>query len=174
MKPAQLLATCIAAGLIAGCASGVTRDAPAGAPKMQPNLKVASLKLNLTPEAEERRKQTSWFSPTAMEDRIRSTLTSEGLLDASAQQTLEVEVTNLRVRSQFNAAMWGFMAGADNITGTVHVKGIDGRPMTKFEVSASWALGGGLGASGQRMSWLYEEFAKLLAAELKGGSAESK
>ena len=78
-----------------------------------------------------------------------------------------VEVKDIRVRSNFSAVMWGFMAGDDHIVGDIVVKATDGLEMDRFEVSSSYALGGFAGGQdSSRMGWLYEAFAEETIKEL--------
>ena len=80
---------------------------------------------------------------------------------------LKVVVNDIRVRSTFNAVMWGFMAGNDHLTGDAVVLNLAGEPVYDFEASASYALGGfGGGQDSSRMNWLYEEFSEIIADEL--------
>lgn len=82
---------------------------------------------------------------------------------------VEVTVTAVRVRSNFSAIMFGFMAGDDHIDGDVVVRAPDKRELQRFSISTSYALGGLAGGQdGARMDWLYESFAERLAEELTG------
>lgn len=82
---------------------------------------------------------------------------------------LEIQVKDFRVRSNFSAVMWGFMAGSDSITGDVVMRDANGNEVDRFEVSVSYALGGIAGGQdGTRMSWLYEKFAEETLNELTG------
>lgn len=100
---------------------------------------------------------------------VKRRLENKGLMSNSAQSNLKVTITDVRVRSTFNAIMWGFMAGDDRIVGNVEIQGSGNKPVNKFEVSASYALGGfGGGQDDTRMNWLYEKFSELLVAELTG------
>jgi glucose dehydrogenase len=76
-------------------------------------------------------------------------------------------VSNIRVRSNFSAVMWGFMAGNDTITGDIIIKDQNGEVLDQFEVSAAYALGGLAGGQDDaRMGWLYESFAEETLKEL--------
>ena len=80
---------------------------------------------------------------------------------------------DFRVRSNFTAVMFGFMAGNDSITGDVVLRDAAGKELNRFEVSASYALGGLAGGMDDaRMGWLYEKFAELTVENL--GGPESK
>ena len=86
---------------------------------------------------------------------------------------MEVLVKDMRVRSNFSAVMFGFMAGSDSVTGDVILKDPSGSEMDRFEVSVSYALGGlGGGHDSARMGWLYEKFAEETVNELIGEKEE--
>jgi hypothetical protein len=104
---------------------------------------------------------------------MQRALESRSLLAAGSPYQVNVEITDIRVRSNFSAVMFGFMAGSDSLTGNVYVTEKSGKPVSKFEVSASYALGGFAGGQDDtRMGWLYEEFAKLAVNELTGESGK--
>ena len=65
-------------------------------------------------------------------------------------------ITDIRVRSTFNAFMWGFMAGDDHIVGDVSLIGDKGEPRHTFKISASYALGGFAGMNETRMGWPFQ------------------
>jgi hypothetical protein len=86
--------------------------------------------------------------------------------------TIEIVVTDIRVRSSFSAVMFGFMAGDDHLNGEVIARDKSGRELQRFQVSASYAFGGLVGGQdGVRMDWLYETFAQETANELTGASS---
>jgi len=88
---------------------------------------------------------------------------------------VEILVTDMRVRSNFSAVAFGFLAGSDSVEGDVLVKDDKGKILNKFTVSASYALGGLAGGQDSaRMGWLYEEFAKHTLNELQGIQSESE
>ena len=132
-------------------------------------LKFSSVTLDLTPEVKGKLEDNIKFSPDALNIMVKRRLENKGLMSNSAQSNLKVTITDVRVRSTFNAIMWGFMAGDDRIVGNVEVQGPGNKPVNHFEVSASYALGGfGGGQDDTRMNWLYEKFSELLVAELTG------
>ena len=86
----------------------------------------------------------------------------------SVAPELEIRIKGVRVRSNFSAVMWGFMAGSDYITADVVLKDAGGKEIDKYEVSVSYALGGLAGGQDSaRMGWLYEKFAEETIKELK-------
>lgn len=59
------------------------------------------------------------------------------------------------------------MAGSDRILGTVTARDGQGRLINRFNVNASYALGGLAGGMDQaRTGWLYEKFAEETLIEL--------
>jgi hypothetical protein len=97
-----------------------------------------------------------------------------GVIDENSPKKVSIEITDIRVRSSFNAFMWGFMAGDDHILGDVTLTEGDGKPLHTFNVSASYALGGFAGMNETRMSWLFEEFSELTVEEILGEQASPK
>ena len=78
-------------------------------------------------------------------------------------------ITDIRVRSNFSAVMFGFMAGSDRIVGDVIARDAAGKELQRFTVSASYALGGIAGGQDEtRMGWLYESFTKEFIKEITG------
>lgn len=170
MKLIKLLPVCITVLALAGCASGVMREGGAGAKATKlADPKIASVRIYLNDTAQKLHADNVKFNPDALRSTIQRTLEARQLVTADSKQRMEVEITDMRVRSTFSSVAFGFMAGADSVKGNVLVFGADGKSLTKFEVSASYALGGLAGGMDDaRMNWLYEEFAKLTTNELVG------
>jgi hypothetical protein len=163
----------VAAALLAGCASGVTRmDTAAGTPAaaaatVQPKVKSVNLWLN--DDAKKLLPDNLKFNQNQLRGTVERALDGQSLVAADAGQTMDIEITSFRVRSNFSAIMFGFMAGNDNVEGIVSIKDAAGATLKRAKVSASYALGGiGGGQDDARMGWLYEEFAKHTVAELTG------
>lgn len=111
--------------------------------------------------------ETQKFDIAAFRGVIQRTLDAAKLVSPDGDFQLTVTVDELRVRSTFNAIMWGFMAGSDMLNGTATLTRVDGQPVGSFKVGTSYALGGfGGGLDTTRVTWLYEEFAKQLTQEL--------
>ncbi|MDH3317228.1 MAG: DUF4410 domain-containing protein [Gammaproteobacteria bacterium] len=158
--------------LIAGCASGVTRDSSDSAKRTQlsKDNQVAEISVSLTEEAKNKVADNLKFDPAELKNHVQRAMDAKSLLKPESKGTLPVlaiEVKDIRVRSNFSAVMFGFMAGADSITGDIVVKDVGGREIDRFEVSASYALGGLAGGQDSaRMGWLYEKFAEETVKEL--------
>ncbi|MGZ5239769.1 MAG: DUF4410 domain-containing protein [Caldimonas sp.] len=174
LVPALVMAT-----LLGACASSVTRmDAPApAAPGAAPAAlaataspgPVSGVTLWLNGDAKKALAENIKFNPDALKSMIERTLQARDLMKADSSRTLDIEITGMRVRSNFSAVMFGFMAGSDSVDGVVTIKDAAGQVVKKAKVSASYALGGFAGGQDEaRMGWLYEEFAKHASAEVGG------
>lgn len=156
----------------AGCASGVSRGPNAAASQVivSANHQLASLSLSLTDDAKKKAAENLKFNPDELYNHVKRALEANSLLTGAADTTrpkLEIQVKDMRVRSNFSAVMWGFMAGADSVAGDIIIKDPAGRELDRYEVSASYALGGLAGGQDSaRMSWLYEKFAEETVKEL--------
>jgi len=172
-RTSSIASLIIAAALLGGCASGVTRmDAPTSAgASAAPAVAITDVKavnLYLSDDAKKLVGDNMKFNPDTLKSTVERTLGARNLVKADSAQTLDIEITSFRTRSNFTAIMFGFMAGNDNVEGVVTVKDAAGKVLKKAKVSASYALGGiGGGQDDARMSWLYEEFAKHTAAEIQ-------
>jgi hypothetical protein len=168
----NLIAVVATVFILGGCASGVTRapNALAGRVIAPAYSQFASVSLSLTKEAKEKEVENLKFNPDELLSHVKRALEAKSLLNVSADEPLprlEVVVKNMRVRSNFSAIMWGFMAGADSIEGDIVLTDTAGKELDRFAVSASYALGGLAGGQDStRMSWLYEKFAEETVKEL--------
>jgi hypothetical protein len=168
---------------LAGCASSVQRPSPAASaanstavPKrivLSPASQAGQVSMSLTDEAKKKISDNLKFDQDELLDHVKRAMTAKELLapaPANGLPTIEIRITSVRVRTNFSAVMWGFMAGADSIGGDVIVKGTDGQPTDSFHVSVSYALGGLAGGQDSaRMDWMYEKFAE---ETLKGLTTE--
>jgi uncharacterized protein YceK len=178
MKSLQrLLALVAITAVLGGCASGVVRmDTPApgasaAAAEVKPQAKAVTLWLN--EDAKKLVADNLKFNQETLRSTVERAMSARNMIVADSTQTFDIEVTSFRVRSNFSAVMFGFMAGNDNVEGIVTVKDGAGKALKRAKVSASYALGGiGGGQDDARMGWLYEEFAKHAVAELSGVPAK--
>lgn len=158
--------------VLGGCASGITRPqgAPAEHSKLSANNQVAAISVSLTNDARKKATENLKFNSDELLSHVKRALEINSLLNSAtdkARPNLEIQVKDMRVRSNFSAIMWGFMAGADSISADVLLKDATGKELDRFEVSVSYALGGlGGGQDTTRMSWLYEKFAEETVKEL--------
>ena len=98
-----------------------------------------------------------------MQNTLQRTLEANNLIAADGGYRLKVIVSDIRIRSTFNAVMWGFMAGDDHLQGHIVVLDLAGEPVNTFDASSSYALGGfGGGQDTSRLNWLYEDFSEMV------------
>jgi len=156
----------IAVLALSACASQVTRTEAANTPR-EPLRALASFDLKMSPTSTAQLADNLKFDLDALRAMIQRTLESKNLFAADGDFDLKVVVDDIRVRGTFSAVMFGFMAGDDHLNGTATLARRDGQVMGSFGVKTSWALGGFVGGQDSaRLSWLYEEFSKMLADEL--------
>lgn len=169
----------LSAIILTACSSGAIRQPTATATRviLSGSNQVAAVTLTMTDEAKKKAAENLKFNPDELLSHVKRALEASSLLNASPDQprpNLEVQVKDVRVRSNFSAVMWGFMAGADLIKADIVVRDQTGKELDRFEVSASYALGGLAGGQdGARMGWLYETFAEETIKELTGGNSGS-
>ena len=168
---ARLFITSLIAFSLVGCASGV-KHADTGNKQYLSNRPAKSVSISLSTEAKKQVADNLKFDQNTLVGNVKRAMSSRNLLNennAEASNTVEILVKDFRVRSAFTAIMFGFMAGDDHIVGDVILKDATGKEINRFEVSASYALGGLAGGQdGMRLSWLYEKFAELAVEHLSG------
>jgi hypothetical protein len=169
------------AAVLAGCASGVKRheDADKRRAYFAGGGKLASeVTLSLDKNAQAQLVENVKFDQDKLLATVRRMLGAKGLLAKTPDAKLpkiEIVITDIRVRSNFNAVMWGFMAGDDRVVGDVIARDAAGKDLQRFQVSASYALGGLAGGmDDSRMNWLYETFAEEVAKELTGAGENAQ
>ena len=157
---------CLSILAVVGCSSQVTR--PDGADADRPVIRaLQGFTVEMSPDARTQLADNVKFDIDALTSTLERTLESRGLVTSDGDYRLKVVVNDIRVRSTFNAVMWGFMAGNDHLQGDAIVLNLEGEPKYEFGASASYALGGfGGGQDSSRMNWLYEEFSEMIADEL--------
>ncbi len=168
----KLLSVVAAGFILGGCASGVTRAPSASAERMSAPAysQFASVSISVSAEAKEKVLENLKFNSDELLSHVKRALDSRSLINVSGNNQLprlEVVVKSMRVRSNFSAIMWGFMAGSDSIEGDIVLTDASGKELDRFVVSTSYALGGLAGGQDTtRMSWLYEKFAEETVKEL--------
>jgi Domain of unknown function (DUF4410) len=100
---------------------------------------------------------------------IAAALKASNLLDETSLNSVRVTINAIRVRNTFNAVMFGFMSGSDNIDGTVQLFDEQQKSRASFNVKASYSLGGIAGGqSDTRLGWLRDKFAELTVNTILG------
>ena len=130
--------------------------------------KYGNVELMVNKDATEDPNDIVRFDDKKLQEMIKKKLEVAGLIDETVVSKVKIEITDIRIRSAFNALMWGVMAGNDHIRGNVSLLNNDGKPIYKFHVSASYALGGFAGLNETRMGWLFEKFSELTLQEIAG------
>jgi hypothetical protein len=163
------IATVLAAGVLSGCVSNVSRDAYQTAPAAVTASTVSfgsrpvAVHVVLNDEAQKQLPDNAHFDAKKLQQAVEDQLDSRHLLAKPGQldaMQLAIEVTDIRTRSTATAMLFGFMAGNDHIEGTAQLVDAQNRPVDRFDISASYALGGFVGGlESQRMGWLYNKFA---------------
>ncbi len=159
----------LVAALVTGCAGEVKREGNLAAPAKLSVQKYKQVTVSLNDQAQTELSDNVQFDPDRLRDTITRVMKAKGMIADNAADKLDIKITDIRVRSNFSAIMFGFMAGSDHVTGTVKPLDASDKPLETFEVSASYALGGlGGGQNDARMGWLYDKFAELTVKELTG------
>lgn len=152
--------------MLAGCSSQVTRTDNADISR--PVVKaLQDFTVEMAPQAKLQLADNVKFDINALRSTLQRTFEGKDLMAQDGDYRLKVVVNDIRVRSTFNAVMWGFMAGDDHLIGDISVLNLAGKPVYNFKVATSYALGGFAGGQDtSRMNWLYEEFSEMIANEL--------
>ena len=154
--------------LLCACAGTAVRKESADSPAAGGTLKVSSVQTRVSSGAKEQLPDNIKFDLNALNSTIERAISGSNLRDNAAQNTLDVEVTNVYIRGTFSAVMFGVFAGADNISGNVRVLGPNGSVLRTFAITASYAFGGAAGGQDSiRINYLYEKFAELTRDELR-------
>ncbi|MDX8391898.1 MAG: DUF4410 domain-containing protein [Mariprofundaceae bacterium] len=171
----KILCVTLSLGLLAGCSSGIHRDhtfMETPKVKISEAQKLGHVTISLTNKAKDKLVDNMKFNAETLRQRVESALKTQTLIaleDQDGLPNMEIVIKDMRARSNFSAIAFGFMAGSDSITGDIVLKDANNTVLDRFEVSASYALGGLAGGfDSTRMNWLYEEFAKQTIKELRG------
>lgn len=182
----KLIAIASAVLLLSGCASGVSRNANKSVDavsisavsgqaqsKVTKDNPLTNITINLSDDAAKKVADNLKFNQSTLLDHVKRALESNKYYVANAAKqgmSMDIVVTDFRVRSNFASIAFGFLAGSDSITGDIIIKNPSGQEVDRFEVSASYALGGLAGGmDDSRMNWLYEAFATETLKEIQQG-----
>jgi len=162
----------LTAVLLSACETTVNHRADSVDTLAQTGLPIRSVAITYSTSGAEDLKDNAGFDQSKLLDSIDEQLSSKHLLATNAPRgdSLEIRITAVRYRSTFNAVMWGFMSGSDNVRGEVYLRDPSGKQLNHFEVYAMYALGGlGAGWKGERWSYLYNKFGDAVADNLQSG-----
>ena len=138
------------------------------------NKKFSKVDLTVNEDATKDPNDIVRFDDAKLRNMIEKKLSVSGLITEDSNYSIKIEINDIRIRSSFNAFMWGIMAGADHIKGTVMLLDENKTPFHTFDVSAMYGLGGFAGFNETRMGWLFEEFSKLTLDEIAGKQVAKK
>ncbi|EQA47287.1 hypothetical protein LEP1GSC050_0539 [Leptospira broomii serovar Hurstbridge str. 5399] len=151
------------AALAWNCSSSATREVP----NTKVNYKSAkfneTVNLSFEEAADKEIKEGNYFKSEEFLNYFKQELSNKGVLLAKAKETIEIKITEARIRS-LGVAIWlGTFAGPDRIKGDVTVKNSKGEVIDTIKISVAYALGGFVGGQNKnRIGYLYSEFTKLL------------
>ena len=159
---------------LTGCSGSIKRtESVGGHVNVIENTKLSGIDVSMSEAIKDKLDGNITFDISILEKNIKSQLKSANLKDDNSKYNIVIVVNDVRVRSTFNAVMWGFMAGDDHIQGKATIRDTDGNVVNEYDVNASYSLGGlGGGQDSSRMGWLYEKFAELVVEGINGNKKE--
>jgi len=150
---------------LGGCSTSVKRSDSAGASK--PVVKaLQSFEVTLSEQAQKQWADNVKFDVKTFNSTLERSFNANKLLAEDGSFRLQVVIDDIRVRSTFNAIMWGFMAGEDHLHGDVIILDLEDKAVYRFRPEVSYAFGGVAGTDSTRMNYLYESFAEAVVEEL--------
>ena len=174
MKKYLLTAVVISLLFLNACASSVARVDPKSDYKYA-GQKFQSVNVSLSDKAKKDLADNQKFDVDELKTVLLRTLESKGLLQNPSEHNLNVTITEVRVRGTFTAIFFGFMAGADHVSGLVSIVDAANNTQHTFVSKASWALGGIAGGQDKsRLTWMYEKFSEITADEILGLETNAK
>ena len=176
----KLICFCFAALLVInGCSSTVSRQAGQSRPAqaiITPSNPLGNIVVTYSEDARKKLSDNSAFNDKDFKLQMQKTLSAAKLISDNVnlkQPTLNVEVTNIRVRSIANRMMLGFLSGADYVMGNVTVKDVSGKTLDAFQISTDHYESYTVGTTNV-LSWIYETFADDVRKELKNEAVVKK
>jgi len=159
MKLFNLSLVAVVAGLVTGCSSTAVLK-PEYAGYKYNNEKYGKIQVTKAEQVEKNQRKSARVEELKLADKLMAELKAAKIYDASAADTITVDVTHLRFRGAFTAIFWGVMAGPDKLQATVTLKK-GASVVASFDVSISYALGGTAGGPTQtRLDWIGKKFAE--------------
>jgi len=150
---------------LGGCSTSVKRPDSAGSSK--PIVKaLQGFEVTLSDQAQEQWADNVKFDVKTFNSTLERSLNANKLIAEEGSFRLKVVIDDIRVRSTFNAIMWGFMAGEDHLHGDVIILDLEDKAVYQFRPEVSYAFGGVAGTDSTRMNYLYESFAEAVVEEL--------
>jgi hypothetical protein len=141
-----------------------------------PSNPLGNIVVTYSEDARKKLSDNSAFNDKDFKLQMQKTLSAAKLISDNVnpkQPTLNVEVTNIRVRSIANRMMLGFLSGADYVMGNVTVKDVSGKILDAFQISTDHYESYTVGTTNV-LSWIYETFADDVRKELKNEAVVKK
>jgi hypothetical protein len=141
-----------------------------------PSNPLGNIVVTYSEDARKKLSDNSAFNDKDFKLQMQKTLSAAKLISDNVnpkQPTLNVEVTNIRVRSIANRMMLGFLSGADYVMGNVTVKDVSGKTLDAFQISTDHYESYTVGTTNV-LSWIYETFADDVRKELKNEAVVKK
>jgi hypothetical protein len=141
-----------------------------------PSNPLGNIVVTYSEDARKKLSDNSAFNDKDFKLQMQKTLSAAKLISDNVnpkQPTLNVEVTNIRVRSIANRMMLGFLSGADYVMGDVTVKDVSGKTLDAFQISTDHYESYTVGTTNV-LSWIYETFADDIRKELKNEAVVKK
>ena len=159
MKTATVALLLGLAVVLSGCASSAKRDTAADVSatagmEVKSAFPLRELQVSLSDAAKAKLSENLKFDQNRLTDTLKRALEAKGILKstaASLKGKIEVEVTDIRVRSSLSATLLGIFAGTDNVDGTVRIVSANGQVLDSIKVSASYGLGGLAGGQDEQV-----------------------
>jgi hypothetical protein len=170
MKTTYIASLLVLAFSIGGCA---TNSAPTGStnqsvtvPAMTSAKPVKAINFSVAPEGKQSVTDNQSFVLADLEKIVSADLLSKNLINSQASDTLEVQITKVRVKHGATAYIAGPWAGADEITAKVMINGAQANAQI---VSATFTSMGGIFGTNKaesRLAAMHKEFTEKLMLAL--------
>jgi hypothetical protein len=169
MKLTSIATATILTISLAGCASNPSQNSstssqPTSAPTVVAMAKpVKQIKFSIAPEGKQSVAENDSFVLADLEKVVNADLASKSLLSATSQDTIDVQITKVKVKHGASAYFAGPLAGADEITANVTFNGV---ASNKQVVSATFTSMGGIFGTNKtesRLAAMHKEFAEKIA-----------
>ena len=149
--------------VLVGCGvSSKTQVLSSNAPMV---TSVGSISFSIAPAVRKRMEDNPGFQEAQLHTTIKDDLTRRKLLLPKSTQTLDVNVTDLRVRPGVAVYFGSVFSGKDFVVADVTVKDAEGKTLKSSNVNVTFGLAGwGSLGTAARNAQMYETFARHVAA----------
>jgi hypothetical protein len=161
----KIILTVILASVLALAGCGISSKSKTLSSSASAATNVAGLSMKISDAARIRMRDNPGFKEDQLQSAITGDLTKRKLLLPSSTQTLDVNVTDLRVRNGAAVYFAGVFAGNDFVVADVIVKDAAGKTVKSSQINVTFRLAswGSMGTAA-RNAQMYETFARHVAA----------